>query len=164
MALQPYKAVFRRHLLSMLARCPAPRSVLEAGCADGKFFSDFPGAEYSGTTFSESDLRTAQQQHPEARFYFVDLGEPESLPNEQFDIVVCTHTISYVPPHRMGVAVQNLVDAIAQDGHLLIQFTEDDAPLLRPMLAQRLVTLRHERYGGSSAPGRVACGSQSRFI
>ena len=148
MVLQPYKAIFRQHLRQMASEVGSPSSVLEAGCAEGKFLSEFPSAKYTGTGFSESDLEAARRLHPSARFYFADLGEPGSLPSEQFDLVVCTHTISYVPRPRFSVAVENLVGAISENGRLIIQFTQDDAPTLLPILEQELVTLGHARYGG----------------
>lgn len=148
MALKPYKAVFRQLFRSMMSEIGPPHSVLEAGCAEGKMLTDFLGAAYTGTSFSESELESARRSHPSARFFFADLGEPGSLPSEQFDLVVCTHTISYVPKPRFSVAVNNLIGAIADSGHLVIQFTQDDASVLLPILEQDLVTLRHRRYGG----------------
>ena len=149
MALQPYKAVFREHLRSMVAEVGPPDSVLEAGCAEGKFLTEFPGAKYTGTGFSEQELESARQRHPSARFYFADLGKPRSLPSEQFALVICTHTISYVPKHLFEIAVENLVDAMSDNGYLIVQFTKDDASVLLPILEQRLVPLSHVRYRGT---------------
>jgi len=147
-AVVPYKWIFRRHLEAFIARTGSPESVLEAGCARGKFSERFPDARYVGTTFSEEDLEAARQSLPSREFLFADLGEPNALPGERFSLVVCTHTISYVPMERMPTAVEGLHRSTAQGGHLILQFTAADRSTLVPLVQRLFTVVEHRSYGG----------------
>jgi SAM-dependent methyltransferase len=147
-AVVPYKWVFRRHLEDFIQAIGEPATVLEAGCALGKFSERFPRARYVGTTFSASDLIAARELLPEREFLLADLGQVSSLPRSDFDLVICTHTISYVERERLATAVENLLLSTASDGHVVVQFTEDDAPALLPIIGKSFQIIDHRRYGG----------------
>ena len=148
MAVIPSKWIFRRHLQAMIELAGEPASVLEAGCALGKFSEWFPASRYVGTTLSEQGLDTAKAALPSREFYLADLGETASLPRDLFDLVICTHTISYVPRERFPAAVDNLRNATAPRGKAIIQFTEADADLLLPLISNAFSIVDHRRYGG----------------
>jgi SAM-dependent methyltransferase len=148
MAVVPYKWIFRLHLDDLIRLAGEPTTVLEAGCALGKFSERFPQARYVGTTFSEPDLVAARELLPDREFLMADLGQQGSLPPETFDLVICTHTISYVPSERLEVAVQNLRLATSSDGHAIVEFTADELGVLLPLLRRHFTILDHRRYGG----------------
>jgi len=130
-----------------LARCPAPRRVLDVGCGTGLLLRDLAGrlggppqlvGVDAAAAMIEQARALAPDQQPGARLAFVR-GVAERLPygNGAFDLVVTTTSFDHWADQRAGLAECRRV--LAPGGLFVL------ADLCSPWLAPTLVGARRQR-------------------
>jgi SAM-dependent methyltransferase len=108
-----------------LASAPAPTTtrILDVGCGIGYFTSHvkraFPEATVSGCDISPAAIEKARARAPECRFVTADLLRPESLPREEYDILLTMHVLCYFTEQEIRGVIANLRGLLAPGGFLL---------------------------------------------
>jgi trans-aconitate 2-methyltransferase len=105
----------------------APRSVLDAGCGDGRFTAwlaaHFPAAEVTGID-SEADLVAgARSRHPGLDLHVGEIGT-SALDGREFDLIVCTDVLEHIPDD--AAAFGWFADRLAPGGRLVLHVPSND--------------------------------------
>lgn len=109
----------------MLNRSEPYETILDAASAGDKNRHLFTGKEYHGVDIDSEMISNALKKHHEdakSFFYVDDITNLQSkvLENE-FDLVVSTNTLEYVPAAKISIAIENLVKRVKQNGNFILQ-------------------------------------------
>lgn len=111
-----------RHLASRGILPDRSRTVLDAGCGEGRLLSWFGrfGREIVALDPDEQRLAKAETIFTEASFV---QGYPGELAHEPFDITVCSHVIQHVSSEDLTPLLAELRTLTKPDGLLVLMFS-----------------------------------------
>lgn len=96
-ALGPGSRHVRRLVMRMMKSLDF-KTCLDAGCGEGSLLmaihAQFPDAELHGIDFSNTAIKTAQKNIPEAKIHKMDLTR-QSLP-QKFDLIACVDVLEHI--------------------------------------------------------------------
>ena len=123
----------------LLSRFPAPISVLDLGCGNGRFFAELSrrnlAADYLGIDTSSALLQLARAQHPEARFIEADALSPIE---GEFDLVVAFGLLHHLPSFENR---RRLMESLASHRHACVTFWRFED---RPRFQNRMLPWPYE--------------------
>lgn len=126
---RPSKHAFARLFRRAVERAEPFQTVLDFACSRGKSRPLFEGREYHGADVSEPALAKARETYgdvPDTHFHQADLLNPgDVFAGKVFDLVVCTHTIMWLPPDRRAEALDTLAGFVRPGGAFILQGTQE---------------------------------------
>lgn len=150
---RPSKIAFHRGFRRQLQNASPFQSVLDVGCADGKNRPIFDGRKYWGVDLNERSIVTAGKRYradEACRFTVGDVLDDRSLPQAEFDLVLCTHTLAHIDAHAKQQALDNMARRVTRDGHMILQCTSADWTRVSPGDSGLSVLKRHSYRGALS--------------
>lgn len=137
----------------------APGTYADVGCGPGAAVFDVaernPAASVVGYDAAEAVLANNRERAREEGFDNVSFEHarlPEFDPDQQFDAVTCFYTLCYVAD--VEAALQNLYDAVAPGGYLVITYHNEYAQRMFQSMADSPEEFLDE--DGAWKPGRFA--------
>ncbi|MBT5715611.1 MAG: class I SAM-dependent methyltransferase [Opitutae bacterium] len=133
MSLRPSKLTFRRIFKSCLSAIDKYETVLDFACADAKhqvYFREksYFGADVNPAAIDANKLKFADQE--KVKFFHSDLLDlSQEIVDFKFDLVVSTHTLSWLSDEKKILAIENLVSLVEPGGSLLLQCAGNEVDL-----------------------------------
>lgn len=135
-------------------------SVLDAACANAKFAYLFHDDDYTGVDIDDKVIAILNDSNKNEmhRFFAVDLVA-DLIPNCQsvggYDLVLSTHTLSYVPVDYKKIVIQKLFNSLAVHGWMILQvnstsfissYLDDGALIVKRLYYKGIVSRVMERF------------------
>ncbi len=109
-----------RHVANAL-RAQSPRTVLDAGCGDGRFTAwlaaRFPEAEVTGIDSERGLVAAAAKRYPALELHAGEIGSGV-LDGRRFDLIVCTDVLEHIADDSAAFAW--FADRLEPGGRLLL--------------------------------------------
>lgn len=105
------------------------KSVLDAGCGDGRFAYELGDTtiKYLGVDFSESAIRFANAFNPSKRFLISDLSTMNL--SHKFEAIVLIETLEHIPLQSVRSLIQNLKRHLTKEGILIVTVPSVNLPI-----------------------------------
>lgn len=105
---------------------PAPASVLDAGCGDGRISFEMiqKGYQVTGLDILPISVVYAQAFSPSGNFHQADLRNKltsiKGIKKEQFEAILCVEVYEHLPPDDCLKTLKNLFEVLKLDGKLIL--------------------------------------------
>jgi trans-aconitate methyltransferase len=104
-----------------------PRSVLDAGCGDGRFTAwlrdRFPTAQVMGVDADSVMVERARARHPNLDLRVLAVGS-EALEDRRFDLIVCTDVLEHIADDK--AAFSWFARRLSPEGRLILHVPSDN--------------------------------------
>lgn len=133
MSLRPSKITFRKIFKFCLLKLENYETVLDFACADAKHQVFFRGKLYTGADVNPAAIETnkikfADQENVD--FIQSDLlNLSNQIADKKFDLVVSTHTLSWLNEEQKIIAISNLQSLVKPGGHMVLQCAGNEVDL-----------------------------------
>ena len=119
-----YKKISKNIIYSFLSKdgkFKKGNKLFDIACHNGKNFNFFKNVEYFGGDISLDNLKALKKNYEKSKAILIDLNN-FIIPDNIFDIIVCTHTIEWVKKENRYVAVEKLIKCLKNEGMFIINF------------------------------------------
>lgn len=110
---------------------PAPATVLDAGCGDGRVAAEMvrQGYQVAGCDLLKLSVVYARTMVPDGDFFVADLTRPLAMQPARFDAAVLVEVYEHIPPVHAPMVLENVYRALRPGGRLIISVPSKQIPM-----------------------------------
>lgn len=126
-----------------------PKSILDAGCGDGRLFSllEVDVDRCVGVDLSEKAIRFARAFNPKAEFLVKDIKDID----ETFEVVTAIEVIEHIPDDKVMSFIKAMEEKTKPEGHVIISVPTKVVPVLKKHYRHYDIELFNQQLEASGA-------------